>query len=203
MELKCMTLGYMGVNSYILFDKNSHKAALFDAPAEAERILKFLAENGLELEYIFLTHGHFDHIGALSELKTKTGAKIVIHKDEEKYLNDSALNLTFEPLPEVYADVLVNGEDIMEFCDTKIRIIHTPGHTVGGVCYYFDNILISGDTLFQGSIGRFDFPLGDFATEIKSIKEKILALPDETQVYPGHGLATTIGAERKENPYLS
>lgn len=203
MELKCMTLGYMGVNSYIIFDKNAHKAALFDAPAEAEKILKFLSENGLELEYIFLTHGHFDHIGALDELKTKTGAKIVIHKDEEKYLNDSSLNLTFEPLPEVHADVLVKDGELIEFCDKKIRIIHTPGHTVGGVCYYFDDILISGDTLFQVSIGRFDFPLGDFATEIKSIKEKILVLPDETQVYPGHGLSTTIGAERKENPYLS
>lgn len=203
MDLKVFTLGYMGVNSYILYDQEKGKAAVFDAPAEPERILGFLDENNLELEYIFLTHGHFDHIGSLSVLKSSTNAKILIHKDEEKYLNDSSLNLTFDPLPEVFADILINDGDSIDFCGTEIKIIHTPGHTVGGVCYYFDDCLICGDTLFQGSIGRFDFPLGDFATEIKSIKEKILTLPDDTKVYPGHGLSTSIGIERKENPYLS
>ena len=203
MELKTYTLGYMGVNSYILFDKEKGKAAVFDAPAEPEKILCFLNQHNLQLEYIFLTHGHFDHIGALDVLKAATNAKIVIHNDEEKYLNDSSLNLTFEPLPEVFADILANDGDIFEFCGTEIKVIHTPGHTVGGVCYYFDDNLICGDTLFQGSIGRFDFPLGDFATEIKSIKERIMILPDDTKVYPGHGLSTTVGIERKENPYLS
>ncbi len=203
MDLKCFPLGYMGVNSYIIYDKEVGKAAVFDAPAESEKILGFLKENGLALEYIFLTHGHFDHIGSLSELKAATNAKVIIHKDEEKYLNDSSLNLTFEPLPELYADILITDGDRFEFCGTEIKVIHTPGHTVGGVCYYFDDCLICGDTLFQGSIGRFDFPLGDFATEIKSIKERILTLPDETKIYPGHGLSSTVGIERKENPYLS
>ena len=203
MEIKAFTLGYMGVNTYIIFNKKQGKAAVFDAPAEANKILGFLSENNLELEYIFLTHGHFDHIGTVDELKSATKAKVVVHKDEEKYLNDTSLNLSFEPLPQISADILVKDGELVSFCDTEIKIIHTPGHTEGGVCYYFDNILICGDTLFQGSIGRFDFPLGDFATEIKSIKEKLLVLPDETKVYPGHGLSTTIGIERKENPYIS
>ena len=203
MELKSFTLGYMGVNSYVIYDREKGKAAVFDAPAEPERILDFLNKNNLELEYIFLTHGHFDHIGSLAALKTATNAKIIIHKDEEKYLNDNSLNLSFEPLPETCADILtVDGENF-DLCGVEIKVIHTPGHTVGGVCYYFDNCLICGDTLFQGSIGRFDFPLGDFSTEIKSIKERIMVLPDDTKVYPGHGLSTTVGIERKENPYLS
>ncbi len=203
MDFKIFTLGYMGVNSYVLYDKEAGKAAVFDAPAESEKILGFLNENNLKLEYIFLTHGHFDHIGCLFELKTATDAKVIIHKDEEKYLNDSSLNLTFEPLPELFADILTKDGEVFYFCGKEIWVIHTPGHTVGGVCYYFDDCLICGDTLFQGSIGRFDFPLGDFATEIKSIKERILTLPDATKLYPGHGLLTTVGIERKENPYLS
>lgn len=202
MELISFTLGYMGVNSYILFDKEKGKAAVFDAPAQSETIISFLAENNLSLEYIFLTHGHFDHIGSLYELKIATNAKIVVHKDEEKYLNDTSLNLSFEPLPRITPDVLTFDGDVFGLCGEQIKVIHTPGHTVGGVCYLFKDCLICGDTLFQGSIGRFDFPLGDFDVEIKSIKERIMTLPDDTKVYPGHGPATTVGIERKENPYL-
>ncbi len=139
---------------------------------------------------------------ALSEIKAATGAKIVIHCDEDQYLNDTSLNLSYVPLPQVCADIKVSDGDIIEFADTKIKVIHTPGHTLGGVCYLFDKALVSGDTLFCGSIGRYDFPMGDFDTEINSIKKKLLNLPDEIKVYPGHGPSTTIGNERKENPYL-
>ena len=202
MEFQRFSLGDLATNSYILYDQNSGVAALFDAPAEAEVILAFLNKKGVDLKYIFLTHAHFDHIMALKELKTATGAQIVVHSDEEQYLNNTGLNLSYIPLPEVKADILVNDGDVIEFADVKIKVIHTPGHTLGGVCYLFDETLVSGDTLFCGSIGRYDFPMGDFHTEINSIKEKLLILPDDIKVYPGHGPSTTIGNERKENPYL-
>lgn len=202
MDFKKFTLGELATNSYVLFDEKSGVAALFDAPAEAERILDFLKEKELTLKYIFLTHAHFDHIIALSELKAATNAQIVIHYDEERYLNDTSLNLSYISLPKVDADIKVSDGDVIEFCDTKIKVIHTPGHTMGGVCYLYDEILVSGDTLFCGSIGRYDFPMGDYAAEINSIKEKLMPLPDNVKVYPGHGPSTTIGNERKENPYL-
>ena len=202
MMFQRFSLGDLATNSYVLFDEKAGVAALFDAPAEAEKILDFLNERGLSLKYIFLTHAHFDHILALGELKAATNAQIVIHTDEEQYLNDTKLNLSYMPLPEVKADILVSDGDVIDFSDVKIKVIHTPGHTLGGVCYMFDDTLVSGDTLFCGSIGRYDFPMGDFNTEIKSIKEKLLILPDKIKVYPGHGPSTTIGNERKENPYL-
>ncbi|MBO5955496.1 MAG: MBL fold metallo-hydrolase [Clostridia bacterium] len=202
MELHRFSLGNMVTNSYILFSEEHRQAVLFDAPAEPEKILKYMEERELTLQYIFLTHAHFDHILALSELKAKTGAKIVLHEKEEQYLNDISLNLSFEELPHVDADVLVKDADVFEFCGTQIKVIHTPGHTVGSVCYYFDDTLISGDTLFLGSIGRFDFPMGSFEDEISSIKEKLMILPDDVKVYPGHGFRTSIGRERKGNPYL-
>ncbi len=202
MQFHRFTLGDLATNSYLLYDEKSGDAALFDAPAEAEKILDFLKYKRLNLKYVFLTHAHFDHIMALTELKTSTDANIVIHRDEEQYLNNTSLNLSYMPLPEVKADIIVADGDVIEFCNTIIKVIHTPGHTLGGVCYQFDETLISGDILFYGSIGRYDFPMGDFDTEINSIKEKLLILPDDIRVYPGHGPSTTIGNERKENPFL-
>lgn len=202
MRFHRFSLGELVTNAYILFSEEDGKAVLFDAPAEPERILDYLEKHNLSLEYIFLTHAHFDHILALDQLKKATGAKVVVHELEEKYLNDSSLNLANVKLPHLSADVLVKDGDIIEFCGTNIKVIHTPGHTTGGVCYLFDETLISGDTLFLKSIGRFDFPLGSFEEEIRSIKEKLMVLPDEIKVYPGHGFSTTIGRERKENPYL-
>ncbi len=202
MKFRHFALGSMAVNAYLLFDEKSGKAALFDAPMDIEAVLDFIKENKLSLEYIFLTHTHFDHIWSLDAVKKSTGAKIVVHRAEENALNDTTLNLSYAPLPEVTADILVEDGAVIDFCGTEIKVIHTPGHTEGGVCYLFDSFLVSGDTLFKGSIGRFDFPGGDYATEIRSIKERIMVLSDSMNVYPGHGPATTIGEERKENPYL-
>ena len=115
MKFRRFMLGNMAVNAYILFDDEKGKAVLFDAPADAATLLDFLDENKLDLEYIFLTHGHFDHIDALDAIKSATGAKVIIHKDEEKYLNDSSLNLTFVPLPELSADILVQDGDVFDF----------------------------------------------------------------------------------------
>lgn len=205
MLFKRLILGELLTNCYIAADEDTKNAVLFDAPSDAKKIIEYLNKNDLTLTHIFLTHAHFDHIMALEEIKNATGAKLLLHKEEEKYLNDPDLNLSGEnpiKLAKSDNDILLSDGDEIMVDSIKIKVIHTPGHTVGGVCYLIDDILISGDTLFSGSIGRSDFPLGNFDTEITSIKEKLLVLDDDIKVYPGHGFSTTIGKQRKENPYL-
>ncbi len=198
-------LGDMVTNCYLVAEEETKTAVLFDAPADADKIMEYIEKKDLNLAGIFLTHAHFDHVLALEELKKRTGAKLYVHSAEEQYLKDPNLNLAGTRwadmnLPE--ADVLVNDGDEFKVDGISIKVIHTPGHTVGSVCYLIGNLLISGDTLFAGAIGRFDFPLGSFEDEIRSIREKLMMLDDEVKVYPGHGFSTTIGKQRKENPYL-
>lgn len=198
-------LGDLVTNCYIIADEKTKNAILFDAPDEASKILEYVNKNGLSIKKICLTHAHFDHILALEELKSVTGAELLLHTEEEKYLKDPSLNLSGSynldlNLPK--ADRLLTDGDTIDMDNITIKVIHTPGHTVGSVCYLIDDVLISGDTLFSGSIGRFDFPLGSYDDEICSIKEKLMPLDDLVNVYPGHGFSTTIGKQRKENPYL-
>ena len=199
-------LGELLTNSYLIADETTKNAVVFDAPDNAEKIIGYLNENGLTLKKILLTHAHFDHILALKPLMDATGAECVLHEMEEQYLLDPALNFTGEKanetgLPESYT--IIKDNDIIIIDGLKIKVIHTPGHTAGSVCYLVnDTTLISGDTLFSGSIGRFDFPLGSFEDEISSIKNKLMILDDEVKVCPGHGFTTTIGKQRKDNPYL-
>lgn len=195
-----MTLGSMTVNCYIAADEKSGRAVLFDAPDNAEKILEYINKNNLTLETVFLTHAHFDHIGALADILSRTDAKLAMHEADEKYLNDPQLNLADAAgikLPEVHADKLLVHGDKIEVDDICIEVIHTPGHTSGSVCYLMDDVLVSGDTLFKQSIG-----FGNFNEEVKSIKERLMVLNDSVTVYPGHGFSTDIGRERKENPYL-
>ncbi len=198
-------LGDYVTNCYLVADDNTKNAVLFDAPADSGKILDYTEKNGLNIKYICLTHAHFDHIMALNDIKEKTGAQLMLHEKEGQYLTDPRLNLLGEAAEEVTIPkpdkLLVDGETIC-LDSLEFKVIHTPGHTEGGTCYLIDNVLISGDTLFSGAIGRFDFPLGNFDVEIRSIKEKLLVLDDEVKVYPGHGFSTTIGKQRKENPYL-
>ena len=199
-------LGELLTNSYLFADEVTKNAVIFDAPDNAEKILEYLNENGLTLKKILLTHAHFDHILALKPLMDATEAECVLHEIEEQYLLDPALNFIAEKadetcIPESYT--LIKDNDIIIVDSIKIKVIHTPGHTTGSVCYLVnDTTLISGDTLFSGSIGRFDFPLGSFEDEINSIKNKLMILDDDVKVCPGHGFATTIGKQRKDNPYL-
>ena len=198
-------LGNLFTNCYIAADEETKNAVLFDAPDNAGKILDYAEKNGLSIKKIFLTHGHFDHMLALGELKKKTNAKIYIHKDDAPYLEDYKLNLIGEEHKDYFfpkADVLLSDGDTIKMDNIEIKVIHTPGHTVGSVCYKLGDVLVSGDTLFAGSIGRTDFPLGSFDDEISSIKEKLMVLDDETKVYPGHGFSTTIGKQRKDNQYL-
>ncbi len=198
-------LGDLVTNCYLVADETTKNAVLFDAPANADKIIDYLEKEDLTLKLILLTHAHFDHILALGELVNRTGASYMLHEKEECYLTDEKLNLreNYElNLPDNPPERLLSDGDEVCLDSLKVKVIYTPGHTAGGVCYLVDDILISGDTLFSGSIGRFDFPLGDFDTEINSIKNKLLPLADEIKVYPGHGFSTTIGKQRKENPYL-
>lgn len=198
-------LGELVTNCYLIADEETKNAVLFDAPDNAEKILNFLNKKGLTLKKILLTHAHFDHMLALDELKDSTGAEIYVHVEDEKYLSDPTLNLAGDLWSKINippADKLFEDGDEIVVDSLKIKVIHTPGHTVGSSCFLVDNILISGDTLFAGNIGRFDFPLGSYHDEIKSIKEKLMVLDDAIKVCPGHGFSTSIGKQRKENLYL-
>ena len=167
---------------------------------------KLLAEaHGVNIKYIILTHAHFDHIGALEEVAEKTGATVVIHELEACALTDSRYNLcTLAGVPENRrdADKIVKEGDLIKLGDTELKFIHTPGHTPGSMCIFVgDNDLITGDTLFYGSIGRTDFEGGSFEQMRKSL-ERLPALDDEITIYPGHGEESTIGFEKRTNPYI-
>ena len=205
MILHTLVFGALQTNCYILADEETKNAMVIDAPDNADKILEFAENNGYKITDIVLTHGHFDHILALSELKEATGATLSAFTDTKEFLNDRVLNLSHYisiDLDPIVPDKLLRDSDIIDFFGNEIKVIHTPGHTKDCICLLFGNTLISGDTLFKLSIGRWDHPTGDMAQEINSIKEKLLILPDDTIVYPGHGPSTTIGEERRVNPYM-
>ncbi len=206
MFLKILQLGNMDNNCYIIADEASKQAAVIDAPTGASEILDVLESENLTLKFILLTHYHFDHIGALDDLKAATGAKVAIHTFEADGLCDPTVNLALyadAPCPKTKADILLKDNDIITFGDVKIKVLYTPGHTIGSVCYYIEkeHMLFSGDTLFFRNIGRTDFPGGDDEIIEKSIRKQLYALPDETNVFCGHGMTTTIEYE-KANGYF-
>lgn len=201
-----LVLGALGTNCYILADENTKKAIIIDAPDRADIILDFINEKNYIVDKLVLTHGHYDHIMALKELKEKTKVPLCVHENGKEFLMDGIKNLShyggYEWTP-VEPDILLKEGDTVDFGEISLKVLHTPGHTSDCICLYGEGILISGDTLFCRSIGRCDHPTGDMRQEIESIKQKLMILPDDVKVYPGHGPYTTIGEERKENPYLS
>ena len=206
MEFKKLELGFGQMNSYILWDEKTKEGAIIDPGYDFYLIDKALEEENIVPKFILLTHSHGDHIGAIKELKDKyKDLKVYIHKDEEQMIMDPVLNLSrltqMEPVS-VEADETFEDGKVFTLGETEIKAIHTPGHSPGGTCYLVGNTLFSGDTLFRLSVGRSDFYLGDQDQLINSIKTKLLTLPDEVEVYPGHGPATTIGQERERNPFL-
>lgn len=201
MKIQCLVLGQLGVNCYLLTEGT--EAVIIDPGAECDRILESLKENGCTLKKILLTHGHFDHTGAVRELKEKTGAELCIHSKDSEMLLDNSKNLSFltgEKIQTCNADVFLDDIEEISVGNAKIKIFHTPGHSEGSVSFLCDNNIFSGDLLFQGSIGRYDF--GDFKTEMNSIKFLLDNFDDSVKVFPGHGESTTIGIERIYNPYI-
>ncbi len=206
MIIKRLPVGVYAANCYILADEESKEGVVIDAGGEADKIYKVLNQLGVKLKYIILTHAHVDHISAVEDLKKLTGATTLIHKKDSEMLIDPIKNLSssmYGGIVSFSADrELVDG-DIIEFGNLKLKVIHTPGHTLGGICLYDgDKTLITGDTLFALSIGRSDLYGGDHDTLIKSIKNKLMCLDDDVQVFPGHGTSSSIGIERKKNPFL-
>lgn len=202
-------LGDFMTNCYTVYNAVTRDAVLIDPACNARFLNNILANEQLNCVAILLTHGHYDHIGALPELMELVGHKVPIYAsaEEEDVLNDPRKNLSTMlsgQMVTVKPDILLQDDQEIELLDTKLRCFLVPGHTKGGMCYYFaeNGILFSGDTLFARSIGRSDFPTGDGIKLVKSIKEKLMTLPDETIVYPGHNERTTIGKERNANPFI-
>lgn len=188
-------------NCYIIFDENTKETMVVDPAGDVDKIVEILDILEAKLKYIYLTHCHGDHIGGVTELKEKRGGKIIIHLFDAEGLNDKIINLTqLIDMPEIEleADSRVNDGDLLHLGDLEFRVIHTPGHTAGSSSLYCETekLLISGDTLFRGTWGRTDLPTSSFFDIIDSITNKLMKLPDDTIVYPGHGKSSMIGEEK-------
>ncbi len=212
MKINCLVLGSFETNCYILRESESASDCLIiDTGLDADELVDFLRQHKLNPVAVVLTHGHIDHISGLAQLrKNFPDIKVYVHKRDAYMLTDRQSNLSFlagiTPAAgdSPRADFTLEEGNLIEQAGIKLEVLHTPGHTPGGVCLYAkkEQIVFVGDTLFADSIGRTDIPGGSTAQLIKSIKQKLLALPDETVVYPGHGPQTTIGRERTHNQFL-
>lgn len=206
-KVERIVLGSVQTNCYYLYEEGGSKALVFDPADRGEFLYQKLKEKGLTVAAVLLTHAHFDHVLGCDELKKLSGAKVYACREEQPLCEDPMLNVSqmFGRPVTVKVDEYLADGTVLEVGGMEFKLIATPGHTAGSCCYYFekDKILISGDTLFEGSVGRTDFPTGSGATLIRSIKEKLLCLPDDTAVYPGHEGFTTIGDEQKYNPFCA
>ena len=207
MILNALVVGPFGSNCYVVGSEKSRRGLIVDPGAESKRILETVNDLRLTISLILVTHAHIDHIGALAHVKESTGAEFAIHEAEAKAslgmfsrMMSSMTGGSFSQPPE--PDRLLKDGDIIDIDDLSFKVLHTPGHSPGGISLYGHGVLFSGDTLFNCGIGRTDFPGGSSEQIIDSIKNKLLTLPDETSVYPGHGPSTTIGEEKRGNPFL-
>ena len=204
MILKKLELGMFASNCYIVGDESSKEGMIIDPGAEANRIMGVVEELGLDIKFIVLTHGHIDHVGALAEVKEATGAEVAIHVNDARSLQANPLRQAFSPSSQELPspDILLKEGDILDIGSLHFRVLHTPGHSPGCICLLEEGVVFSGDTLFNFGIGRADFPGASYDEELESIRTKLLVLPDNTAVYPGHGPETTIGVKRQFNPFL-
>lgn len=205
MLIRNITVGPLQANCFIIGDETSRQAIVIDPGDEPDLIMDVINENRLEVSYIVCTHGHFDHVGAVSDIKEKTGAKVIIHKDEIEIYHAARDMAAFwgyeiEKLPD--PDMLVEDADMIKVGNMSFTILHTPGHSPGGICLYGEGIVVTGDTLFAGSVGRTDFYGGDM-NKLRDSFKRLMSLPEETKVLPGHGPDSTIGEEKRGNPFVS
>ncbi len=205
MKLKKLNQGVFRVNNYILFDEETKDAILIDAGGDFAETKAAIDELGANLKYILNTHSHMDHIAGDEEIQRNYDIPIYMHKDDEVLMKAFKESLRMFDMPdyELPKDVtFINDGHIFKLGNKEIKTIHTPGHTKGGVSYLIDDMLFSGDTLFFESIGRTDLYGGNYNQLISSIKDKLFILPDNTKVYPGHGIESTIGHEKENNAYV-
>ncbi|MBN1643476.1 MAG: MBL fold metallo-hydrolase [Dehalococcoidales bacterium] len=190
MILRILEVGPLGTDCYIVGDEASKEGMIIDPGGDGDFIMEQVEASGLKIKTIVLTHAHLDHIGALAEVKEATGAEIAIHEDEAP------------SHPTLSHGRLLKEGDIITVGKLQFKVLHTPGHTRGGISLAGEGVVFTGDTLFNSGVGRADFPGSSYDVEMNSIRKKLMTLPDNFKVYPGHGPPSTIGAERRGNPFL-
>ena len=201
-----LVVGPLQVNCFILADEKTKEAVVIDPGDDAGDILKVIREKGLTVKYIVNTHGHFDHVGANKALKDATGAEILLHEGDAPVMASAPLQSRAFGMNEISsppADRFVKQGDVISAGSVSLKVLHTPGHSPGGISLQEQGMVFTGDALFAGSIGRTDLPGGDLMTLLRSIKTNLMSLPDDTKVFCGHGPASTIGDERNDNPFLN
>lgn len=206
MKIERFIIGMVSTNCYVVTNEETKECFMIDPGTFRPEIVSYIRSEGLTLKAILLTHGHFDHIMGIDGFLKEFPVPVYAHEEEKRLLENSRYNAS-----EMYGDgytftsaVYVTDGQILNVAGMKIRVIYTPGHTIGGCCYYLEDeqVLFSGDTLFQESIGRTDLPTGSASALVRSVREKLLVLPEAVKVYPGHEEMTTIEIERKYNPFI-
>jgi glyoxylase-like metal-dependent hydrolase (beta-lactamase superfamily II) len=205
-DFRQLSVGPLETNCYIVWDRDTRKAAVIDPGGDDDLIAQQIARLELDVEWVLITHGHLDHCFSAGPIARKCGAGIGMHPDDIEHLigglEIAALYYDISAYERFTPTRFLTDGDVISLGNSEISVIHTPGHSQGGLCFATDAGVFCGDTVFAGSVGRTDFPGGSFEQLIESIRTKILTMDDSTRLYPGHGPATSVGEERRSNPFL-
>src|SRR5574344_757085 len=205
MILKKFTLGPIEDNNYLLIDERTKDAVLIDCTEQSDEIFNAIAQENANLKYILITHGHFDHVLGINDFKEKyPKCQVLMHEDDKVLLDsieDFAKRFNAGKVTPQKIDKYITENDIIKFGNHEIKVIHTPGHTKGGVCYLLEDMIFTGDTLFFMSVGRTDLPGGSFSEIKDSVTNKLFTLEEKIKVYPGHGISSTISYEKENNRF--